>query len=138
MSLEVIIEKGEDVLYGRIKGNEYFSPVTAADSKKEVLENLKMLIKDYQEHEGKEDSFWGKVDVEKVSFELRYDLQAFFAEYDFLNASAIARHADMNESLVRQYASGKKFPSAEQTKKLESTIKALTKPLQKLSLYSKA
>jgi len=80
MKLQVIIEKGENILYGRIEGNKYFVPVTAAETKKEVVENLKMLIMDYQKHEGKEDKFWAGIDVAGVEFEFHYDLQAFFKE----------------------------------------------------------
>ena len=138
MKLQIIIEKGDTVLYGRIKGNKLFAPVTAADSAKEVLANLKILIKDYQLHEGKEDKYWNKINVENVEFELQYDLQAFFKEFDWITASAIARHANMNESLVRQYATGKKFPSLEQTMKIQNTIKELSEPLQHLSLYTEA
>ena len=136
MKLQVIIEKGNKVLYGRIEGGKLFTPTTAAGSKVEVLNNLKMLIKDYQKHEGKQDKYWGKVDVTSVVFEIHYDLQAFFEEYDWITASAIARHAQMNESLVRQYATGKKFPSLDQAKKIQNTIRELSKPLQKLSLYA--
>ncbi len=135
MKLQVIIEKGDKVLYGRIEGNQLFNPVTAADTKKEVLDNLKMLIKDYQDNEGKGDKYWSKVNVDQVEFEFHYDLQAFFQEYDWITASAIARHADMNESLVRQYATGKKFPSIEQAKKIQKVIRELSKPLQSLSLF---
>jgi len=136
MKLQVIIEKGNKVLYGRIERGKLFTPTTAADSKAEVLNNLKMLIKDYQKHEGKQDKYWAKVDVTSVVFEIHYDLQAFFEEYDWITASAIARHAQMNESLVRQYATGKKFPSLDQAKKIQNTIRELSKPLQKLSLYA--
>jgi hypothetical protein len=138
MKLQVIIEKGDNVLYGRIEGNKLFAPVTSADTKEEVLANLKMLIQDYQQHEGKNDRFWNKVNVDAVDFDITYDLQAFFQEHDFLNASAIARHADMNESLVRQYATGKKFPSAAQAKKIQETIRFLLKPLHSVSLYAEA
>ncbi|MEO7312109.1 MAG: hypothetical protein ABIX01_17025 [Chitinophagaceae bacterium] len=135
MNLQVIIEKGDEVLYGRINGNLLFAPVTAADTTKEVLANLRMLIKDYQQHEGIKDAYWNKINAETIEFEMLYDIQAFFEEHDFLNISAVARHANLNESLVRQYATGKKFPSAEQTKKLQDTIRDLSIPLQKLSLY---
>ena len=64
----MIIEKGENVLYGRIEGNEYFAPVTAADTKAEILENLKMLIKDYQAREGKVDSSWEDINFDNVVF----------------------------------------------------------------------
>lgn len=136
MKLQVIIEKGDNVLYGRIEGGKLFVPVTAANTRKEVLDNLKGLIKDYQVHEGKQDKFWNKVDVNTVDFEIHYDLQAFFAEFDWITASAIARHAGLNESLVRQYATGKKFPSLDQAKKIQTTIRGLSKPLQMLELIS--
>lgn len=135
-TLQVIIEKADDGLYGRIEGRKSYLPVTYGKSKKEVIQNLKDLIRDYQKHEKKGDNFWLKLDPESVQFEIAYDLQAFFSEHDFLNASAIARHANMNESLVRQYATGKKFPSIEQAKKLEETIRHLTKELTKVSLYA--
>ena len=135
-TLQVIIEKGDDGLYGRIEGRKSYLPVTFGRSKNEVLQNLKDLIKDYQIHEKKGDNFWLKLDTQNLEFEILYDLQSFFSEHDFLNASAIARHANMNESLVRQYATGKKHPSVEQAKKLEEVIRKLTKDLYNISLYA--
>lgn len=135
-NLQLIIEKGEEGLYGRIEGRKSFLPVTYGHSKQEVIENLKELIKDYQQHEKDGDAFWLKLDVNKIEFEILFDLQSFFAEHDFLNVSSIARHAGMNESLVRQYASGKKFPSTEQTKKIETVIKSLAKDLNRISLFA--
>lgn len=136
MKLQVIIEKGDEVFYGRIEGGKLFTPTTAANTKKEVLANLKMLIKDYQKNEGVGDKHWSKINVDALEFEMVYDLQVFFEEYDWITASAIARHAGMNESLVRQYASGKKFPSLEQAQKIQTVIRTLSKPLQKVSLYA--
>lgn len=137
-ALQVIIEKGHDGLYGRIEGRKSFLPVTFGSSKKEVLQNLKDLIRDYQTHEKNGDNFWLKLDADNLQFDIVYDLQSFFGEHDFLNASAIARHASMNESLVRQYAIGKKYPSLEQAKKLEAVIRELTKDLNKVSLYAES
>jgi hypothetical protein len=137
-ALQVIIEKGDDGFFGRIEGRKSYLPVTFGSSTKEVLQNLKELITDYQKHEKNGDSFWLKMHPDALEFEIVYDLQAFFSEHDFLNASAIARHANMNESLVRQYASGKKYPSAEQTRKLEQIIRIHTKKLHNISLYAEA
>ena len=136
--IQVIIEKSNDGLYGRIEGHKSYLPVTYGKSKKEVLQNLKGLIKDYQRHEKDGDAFWLNVDTDTIQFEILYDVQAFFCEHDFLNASAIARHANMNESLLRQYATGKKYPSGKQAKKIEDTIRMLTKELHKVSLYAEA
>ena len=137
-SLQVIIEKSDEGLFGRIEGRKSYLPVTFGKSKKEVIQNLKDLIKDYQKHEKKGDSFWLNLDTENIEFEILYDLQSFFIEHDFLNTSAIARHANMNESLVRQYASGKKHPSSEQARKLENVIRNLAKDLTNVSLYVEA
>lgn len=135
-TLRVIIEKSDEESYGRIEGRKSYLPVTFGKSKKEVLENLTTLIKDYQENEKEGDGFWLNLRTDNLQFDICYDLQSFFSEYDFLNASAIARHANMNESLVRQYVTGKKYPSLEQAKKLEDTIHNLTKELSKVSLYA--
>lgn len=137
-TLQVIIEKADNGLYGRIEGRKSYMPVTFGSFTKEVLENLKDLIIDYQKKEKKGDNFWLKLDIAKLQFDIVYDPQAFFSEYNFLNVSAIARYADMNESLVRQYTAGKKYPSIDQTKKLEKVIRDLTKDLNHVSLYAKA
>ena len=133
--LQVIIEKADDGLFGRIEGRKSYLPVTYGKSKNEVLKNLENLVKDYQKHEKEGDRFWLNMDAENLAFEILYDVQSFFIEHDFLNVSAIARHANLNESLVRQYAAGKKHPSLEQAKKLEEIIHKLTKDLYKVSLY---
>lgn len=135
-ALQIIIEKSSNGLYGRIEGNKSYLPVTFGKTKKEVVKNLKDLIEDYQKHEIHGDSFWLKLNLDTIDFEITYDLQSFFKEHDFLNASAIARLANMNESLVRQYATGKKYPSLQQAKKLEDTIRELARDLGKVSLYA--
>lgn len=55
--LQVIIEKADEGLYGRIEGRKSYLPVTYGKSKKEVIQNLKGLIEDYQKHERKGDIF---------------------------------------------------------------------------------
>lgn len=131
--IEVIIEKNDGELYGRIEGKGNYLPVTVAKTTAKVLANLIMLIKDYKKHD--KDKFWDKVDVNNIVFEIHYDLQAFFEEHDYLKQSKIAEIAGINSSLVRQYASGVKHPSIEQAKKIETAIHKLAKELQSVSLY---
>lgn len=50
MKLEVAIENNGGDLWGRIKNKLQFFPTTVADTVQGVLNNLKMLIKDYQKH----------------------------------------------------------------------------------------
>jgi hypothetical protein len=121
---------------GRIEGKGNFMPTTAGNTAKEVLDNLKLLIADYLQHEGHEDKGWNKVDVNKVEFELRYDLQAFFEEYDFLKQTKIAQLSGINPGLLRQYSSGVKYPSSEQAKKIEGAIHKLANELQAVSIYA--
>lgn len=136
MKLPVIIEKNDDELWGRIEGKGNFMPTTAGSTTKELLDNLKLLIVDYLQHEGQEDKGWNKVDVNKTEFELRYDLQAFFEEHDFLKQTKIAQLAGIDPGLLRQYSSGVKYPSSEQAKKIESAIHNLAEELQAVSIYS--
>lgn len=133
MKVNVIIEKEGKDFWGRIEGFEYL-PVTVADSIDAVLSNLRLLINDYIEHEGKDDKKWNRVDVNNLLFELHFDLRAFFDEYKFLNISTIAIMSGINPSLVRQYAKGIKHPSTAQAKKVEKTIHQLAEKMNKVSL----
>lgn len=133
MKIDVIIEKGKKEFWGRIEGFE-FLPVTAGESVNEVLENLRMLIADYIEHEGQDDKHWKDVKVSKIEFNVHYDLQAFFDEYNFLNVSSIAAMSGMNPSLVRQYSKGIKYPSTKQAKKVETVIRELARKMNEVSL----
>jgi predicted RNase H-like HicB family nuclease len=138
MNLEVIIEKSENELWGRIESPGHFLLTTVGSTTAAVLDNLRDLIKDYKEHEGKDDKIWKKTDLTKVNFDIRYDLQAFFDEHNFLNISEVAKRAGINTSLVRAYAAGVKHPSATQAKKIEDTLHRLATELQGVSLYAVA
>jgi hypothetical protein len=133
MRIDVIIEKGKKEFWGRIEGYG-FLPVTVGTTVDEVLDNLKMLIADYIEHEGKDDKKFKRADVNKIKFDVHYDLRAFFDEYKFLNVSSIAALSGINPSLVRQYAKGIKHPSTAQAKKVEATIHQLAEKMNRVSL----
>jgi len=134
--IEIIIEKHDGLLWGRVEDKGNFLPTPYGATINDVINNLRELIEDYQAHEGKEDKFWGKVDLNKVDYEFSYDLVAFFEEFEELKISSIAKRAGINESLMRQYATGKKYPSADQAKKIEDTIHGLAKKLQEASIYA--
>lgn len=136
MKLQVILEKSDGILWGRIEGKGNYMPTPYGKTKNEVIQNLKELIKDYQAHEGKSDKIWAKVSIDKLEIEIRYDLQAFFLEHDYLNISSIAKRAGINASLMRHYAAGIKYPSVAQAKKIEDTIHELAKELERVSLFA--
>ncbi len=133
--LEVIIEKQNKHFWARIEGKG-FMPTGQGSSINELLKNVTDSIEDYIDHEGKEDKFWSNVDVNNIEFEVKYDLQAFFEEFDELKISSIAKRAELNESLVRQYATGNKYPSVDQAKKIESAIHNLANRLKEISIYA--
>jgi hypothetical protein len=135
MKLQLIIEKaGKNYLSGRIEDKGNFMPNTIAADTKTVIRNIKELIVDYQENGGNKDPFWKKVRVDELEFEFYYDVQAFFSEHPYLNISSVAEMAGLNPGLVRQYASGVKYPSKEQAAKIEKTVKRLARDLQEVSL----
>ena len=76
-----------------------------------------------------------KVDLNSMAFEFKYDLESFFQEHDYLKISSVAEIAGMNPSLIRQYASGVKYPSAEQADKLQRAIRKIADDLMKDAIY---
>ena len=120
--INLIIEKGEDgKLWGRIDFRNNLMTDFAATV--EMLEKkMRKLIKDFY-------------DVDVV-FDYSYDVSAFFENFDFLNQTKIADLSGINPSLLRQYASGVKHPSAQQAKKIEIVIHKLAKELKSVSLYA--
>lgn len=131
---EVVVEVKDGILWGIVEGKGNFIPTPYGKTVDELKQNFKQLVVDYQTHEGKKDKFWKNVDAEKMEIEIYYDLQAFFKEFNQIKITSLAKNANMNTSLLRQYATGSKFPSAEQVKKIEKTIHQLGNRLQKINL----
>ncbi len=134
--IEIIIEKKDGMLWGIVENKGNFVVTPYGKTKDEVISNLKELIKDYQLNEGKRDKFWSRVDIENMDIEIFYDLQAFFKEFKELKISSLASTASLNPSLLRQYASGSKYPSIDQAKKLEAAVHALGKKLNEVAIYA--
>ena len=134
--IEVVIERKDELLWGIVENKGNFIATPYGKTKDEVITNLKELIRDYQQNEGKKDKFWSKVDVDNMEVEISYDLQAFFKEFNELKISSIAERADLNPSLLRQYASGSKYPSVDQAKKIELAVHELAQKLNKVAIYA--
>lgn len=65
-----------------------------------------------------------------MEFTYKYDIQAFFKEFSFLNATDIARRAGINPSLMRQYASGVKKAGEKTYNKLNACLSNIKNDLQ--------
>jgi len=124
LKLEMIVERGEDNLTGRVTYNENLI-VESADNVNELAEKLKLLLFEFE-----------GVDPKSVVFEYLYDVYALFQQFDFLNIGKVAERAGINAGLLRQYASQVKYPSAKQARKIESTIHKLAEDMGKALIYA--
>ncbi|MDZ4710478.1 MAG: helix-turn-helix transcriptional regulator [Saprospiraceae bacterium] len=122
-NLDLIIERGKNkMIWGRVT---YKSNLVVESSKTiPGLENkIKKLLLDFH-------------GIKEINFNHLYDLRAFFDRFDSLNQSKLAHLASINPSLLRQYASGTKFPSIQQASKIEKAIHKLAEELSKVSIYA--
>ncbi|MCF2504284.1 hypothetical protein L0663_12910 [Dyadobacter sp. CY107] len=134
MKLTIIIEKGDNELWGRIENVPNYLPVTTGNSLEEITNNLKDLLEDFIQHEGQANETWRSLKKSDFSFDYAYDLSAFFELFDDIKVGALAKRAGLNPSLVRHYVSGTKFPSEQQAKKLEDAIHDLGEKLREVVL----
>jgi hypothetical protein len=122
MKLLLIIEKSKGKLWGRVNYKDNL--ITDFASNVDTLEKkIKKLLKDFHQ-------------ISNIEFTHSFDLTAFFQEYDFLKQSKIAELAGINPGLLRQYASGVKYPSPGQAKKIEKAVHDLAKDLRSVSIYA--
>lgn len=70
-------------------------------------------------------------------FDISFDLSSFAENYPLVNISDLARRTGISPLLMRQYTSGRKYPSAERVKQIESSIRAIGKELSKVKLLKK-
>lgn len=109
---------------------EKYAAFTTGDTVAELTSNMVEALNLYFEAEGK-----GKViDHGDLSFELQ--LTSVFEVFPVINMKALANRLDMNNTLLSQYASGKKKPSARQTEKILQGINEVGRELAELNLIS--
>ena len=122
--IKMIVEGGDDSLWGRIEFEDNLIAEEAA-TVEELQSKMKLLLLDF--HGLEPDSY---------EFYIEYDLTAFFEQFHYLKVTKIAELAGLNGSLVRQYATGKKFPSAKQAEKIEIALKKLANQLAHVHIYA--
>ena len=71
--------------------------------------------------------------AEPLEFRYQYDLQSFFDYFSFLNVSEIAKRANINPSLMRQYTNGIKTAGEKTYTRLSKCIAKITEELQSAS-----
>lgn len=121
--IQLIVEKGDDGQYwGRCSIGDDLLTESAA-SIEELETQMRQIIYDFH-----------GIEPVNIVFEVEYDLGAFFEQFDFLKISRVAEQADINSSLMRQYATGAKYPGQKQVKKIEQAIHDLGQRLLDVSL----
>ncbi len=118
---ELVVERSDGELWGRVEVNKNlitdFAPTLDT-----LIKKMKAAIYNIE-------------NVEIENFEISYDLTSFFEQYSFLDISDIATRSGINASLMRQYASGVKYPSAERVQQIEDAIRKIGKDLSKVRLH---
>ena len=132
-TLTIILERGDGELWGRIETPGCLL-TTVGNSTNEVTANLRDLVADFLQHEGHQMATWAGISEPEITYVYEYDLTAFFGVFQALKINAIADASGINQSLMRQYASGKKRPSERQARKIEIALRQLGSQLSHVSL----
>ena len=122
--IQLIVEGDDGSLWGRVEYDDNLI-VEEAKTVEELQQNIRKLLFDFH-----------NLDPDSYDFQIEYDLTAFFNQFDFLKVTKIAELSGLNGSLVRQYATGKKFPSAKQAEKIENAVKRLAQQLSNIRIYA--
>jgi len=120
---EVIIEKAEDgQLWGRLHYGEDLLTTNA--------ETIDLIVENFREQF---EAFY-ELKVPKSRFEIKYDLEAFFDQFNVLNISEIGKMAKISPTVMRHYKAGIKHPSKAQVQNIEHTIHALGRQLEQIKI----
>lgn len=120
----LIVETNNASLWGRVHYDDNLI-VDEANSIEELQSKMRTLLLDFHD-----------LDPKAYDFRIEYDLTTFFEKFDFLKITKVAELSGINGSLLRQYATGKKHPSAKQAAKIESAIKELASQLAEAHIYA--
>lgn len=127
-TIEVFIEKTEDGTYWGTSQNFEGIITTFGESLEELKTNFEEAFADHMElaKETKEDY---ANDYDNATFQYEMDISSFFELVPELKISYIAKKANMNESLVRQYKNGITAASQDQAKKIQQAVHELGREL---------
>lgn len=119
--VSLIIESTGVEFWGRVNINDHLI-VDVEDTIPALIAGMKKVIYDI-------------IGIKVEDFDISFDLTTFFEQHSYLNISTVATRAGISPILMRQYASGIKFPSAERVKTIETAIREIGKELVKAKLH---
>lgn len=127
MKVTAIIEKNSDKFFS-IYTEEDIPGYTFGgygESVVEAKEDYMASIREMQEISSEE----GKEFPDNIEVEFRYDIPSFFNYFDWINISAFAKKAGINESKMRAYKAGISTASEKTLDKIRATIKDMCSAL---------
>ncbi len=124
-SVEVYVEKAADGTYWGTTQNLPGVVSAFGNSLEELKINLQQAYGDYLETAKEVNEEWIQQIVHSNVFVYRLDIQALFKLIPEIKISSLAKKAGINESLMRQYATGKANASEERAKKIEKALHEL-------------
>ncbi len=127
-SLELVIEKSADVLWGRLNLNGLFLVVRGNDTTcltTQILGILTDLLADSAS------SCCGL--SETLTFDIRHDMTELWSFLRQLRANYIADLSGIDLATINRFISGKAFPSPQQTRQLQQSFQELGNQLLRLS-----
>ena len=105
------------------------SGMSVEDAKADFLTAYKEVLDSYTENgEAVPD------ELKDLAFEYKYDVSAFFNQFDCINASKFAALAGISPSLMRHYKSGDQYISEKQLEKIERAAHELGRRLLAISM----
>ncbi|SDE20063.1 hypothetical protein SAMN04487996_10419 [Dyadobacter soli] len=121
----MIVEGSDEALWGRVSYDDNLI-VESAATLQELIAKMKSLLLAFHD-----------INPDDVQLNILFDLVALFEEFNFLNISKVADASGLNGSLLRQYATGKKFPSAKQAEKVQEALRQIASRLAEVHIYTK-
>jgi len=109
--------------------SENYPIFTTGQSIPELIKNAYEATDFYFEEE--------KIRIEPNNIKFEIDFNQFFKYYKVINAKFLAEKIGMNASLLSQYVSGNKKPSAKQTEKILNGIHQIGQELSAINLLQR-
>lgn len=133
-TVKVYVEKADDGTYWGTTRNVPGSVSAYGNSLEELKNELKQAFNDYLEVAEEAGEDWVDSLKNIKGFEYVLDIPSFFKLLPQLKISSIAKKANINESLMRQYATGKANASEKRAKQIEKAVHELGEELLSVSL----
>ena len=133
-NIEVLVERHYDGTYWGTTQNVPGVVSAFGASLDELKNNLKDAYESYLEVALEQGEVWVEEVRLRTEWVFSMNMQALFDLVPEVKISAIARRAGINESLMRQYATGKAVVSEDRVRYIERTIHDLGRELQSVKL----